>query len=38
VHDQDRLYVVIGIIKEQQKLNEKMYDLRVEMNNYFGAK
>lgn len=37
-HDQSRLYILLNVVKEQQKLNEKMYDLMVEMNNYFGAK
>ncbi len=36
--DQHRLYAAIDCIKAQQRLNEEMFDLLVEMHNFFSAK
>ncbi len=37
--DQDaRLFMLIKCIKQQQKLNDEMYDLLVEMNNFYAPK
>ncbi|SIP86132.1 Hypothetical protein PACV_419 [Pacmanvirus A23] len=35
-HDQARVEVLIGCLKQQQKHNAELYDLLVEMNNCFG--
>ena len=37
-NDQQRLYTAINYIKVQQKHNEELYELLVDMNNYFGSK
>jgi len=36
--DQQRLYAVMNYVVALQKQNEHLYDLLVEMNNYFGSK
>jgi len=36
--DQHRLYAAIDCIKAQQHLNEEIFDLLVEMHNFFSAK
>lgn len=36
--DQQRLYAVMQYVRELQKHNDAMFDLLVEMNNFFGTK
>jgi hypothetical protein len=37
-HDQARVEVLIAYAKQLQEQNEKMYDLLVEMNDFFGSR
>lgn len=37
-HDQARVHEICRYVEQLQLQNEKMYDLLVEMNNFFGSK
>lgn len=37
-HDEARVRTLKEIVKVQQKVNEDLYDLLVEMNNFFGGR